>query len=801
MNSKGTYQFPFSRYPAVRFILLFISGVLLGEAFSGGLLLPLGIFGVLLLGQGIFRVINPLSLNISFTFLSSVSYLLLIVVFGWVRIELHDANNPRNYTLDLVSISGWEQAQITGVIESQSLSGLGKPRLDVAVLESAIGKAHSTEPFKSRVLLDHSIQANLGDTIVFKGTIIPISDKRNPHDFNYKQFLASRDIHVQLSLDSLIHVSTNNSLLSWSWWQNKATQQIKSTFSDETAPLASALLLGLKQDLDQSTKQAFARSGLSHIMAVSGLHVGFILAPIWFFLPNFRRIKRGEYIGLILVTALLFIYAGITGFSTSVMRASVTATFLTFGKLFNKSPNSINLTAAAAIVLLMINPEDLFNIGFQLSFSAVFLILFVLPVLQSKIPYWIRIRWYGKPIMVILVSIVVQLGLYPIQAFYFGEVSIISPIANALFVPLLGVFIPIAFLGILISPFSGVLNDVLCLPLELFLGLMHQFVFSTASQSWAWLTVDSPDWLLFPIWISIVLALSAFREPQLRNKLIIVCMALVVCYQSIGILSKLYPSELTVTYFDVGQGDAALIQTPNGANVLIDTGVWRPGYNAGKSIILPHLQAEGITKLDAVILSHPHADHIGGILELMRSMPIDAIYNSGFAYDSRLYENYLELADSLKIPVSSVTAGDVLPIDGSVLFLVLGPEGGRFNADPNQHSIVLEVVYNSTEFLFTGDADEHQEQRLLDNYSGLLDTDVLKVAHHGSRTSSSDEFISVSSPEISVISLAAQNRFNHPHPEAIRRIRSSETQLLFTSREKAIVIKSDGTRIWQVDWN
>lgn len=785
----------------MRFTLCLISGVLLGEAFSGGYFLPLGIFSALAVGLWVLKWLNPQSIFINYTTASDVLYLLLIIVFGWFRIAVSSQVQPNNTTFQLIQVSSWDVITSKGIITSTSVSAIGKSRLDIIVEETEIDLIKSKEKYNARLLFDYTTDALPGDTISFQGSIIPITDKRNPLAFDYKSFLSSRDIYVQFSVDSLIKVSQNNSHLNWFWWRAKLKKIVEQNFSNSTEDLANALILGQKAELDQQTKKAFSRAGLSHIMAVSGLHVGFLLAPIWFILPFFRRNLIGKYVGLTIVIIVLFLYSGLTNFSASVLRASVTAVFLTFGKLFNKSPNSINLTAAAAFFLLVINPSDLFSIGFQLSFSAVFIILLILPVIQSSHPSWIRFRWFGKPITVIIVSIVVQIGLYPIQAFYFGEVSLISPISNALFIPFLGLCIPLSFAGLIFTPISSELALFLSQPLNLLLTGMKYFVITISELEWSWMKVNTPTSLIFPFWLMVIFMISSLKKPAIRFKLINLSLLFLSVILFKDIYDKINPDNLTVTYFDVGQGDAALIQTPNGANVLIDTGVWRPGYSSGQSVLLPHLEAEGIAKLDAVVLSHPHADHIGGILDLVEGVPIDTIYNSGFVYESNLYKSYQIEAESQGIPIKSVQAGDIINIDNSVLLLILGPEGGRFNSDPNQHSIVLELIYGDTEFLFTGDADDSQEARIIENYGRLLNTDALKVAHHGSRTSSTEEFVNITSPDISVVSLGDRNRFKHPHIEAIQRINSSETELFYTSRDKAIILKSDGKKIWRLDWD
>lgn len=397
--------------------------------------------------------------------------------------------------------------------------------------------------------------------------------------------------------------------------------------------------------------------------------------------------------------------------------------------------------------------------------------------------------------MVVIVSVVVQLGLYPLQVYYFGEVSMISPVANALFVPLLGLIVPFSLICILISSVLPAIGAILNFPANLFLETMNAFVQWSTGFEWAWMEIEKPSLLLFPLWVSLILFIASWRVPEMKWKMLNISLLLICLIQLQHLIGQVQHRDLKVIFFDVGQGDAALIQTPNGKNVLMDAGIWSPGYNSGSSVLLPFFEHEGIEKLDAVILSHPHADHIGGILSLMDGIRIDTIYNSGFEYDSRLYHEYLVKAHKLNIPVKELTLGDQLRIDPSVLMLVMGPDGTIHDEDPNQHSVIMELVYGETEILFTGDAGEDQEKRLIQEYGNMLDTDLLKVGHHGSKTSSEEEFLEKVTPEIAIISLAEQNRFGHPHPEAISRLTESKSRLYYTSQEKALVFTSDSKTI------
>lgn len=790
-----------AKYPALRIAILLGLGISIGARLEVSLWwLISGFLGALAFRFWLDKK-NRKWLEVKITRLSTAVFFVAIILFGGALIHLKTIEKPSEIE-DLFRVSAWEQVELRALIQKEWKNSIGKQRANVEVISSNLDKISIEQNLNARLLFDDDVAIDIqpGDTIHFSATIIPVQEKRNPFQFDYQKYLLDQGIRTQIRLDSLYSKSANSSKMNWAWWRARVLQLVENNFSNETAPIAKALLLGHKQDLEGATKRAFARAGLSHIMAVSGLHVGFIVAPFWMIIPFFWTRKYGKIIGLILLVTILFGYAGLTGFSTSVIRASIMAVLLSVGKLFNKAPNSINLTGVAAILVLIIDPSQLFEIGFQLSFGAVLVILLTLPVLQRRLPYWLRTSWYALPIMTIVVSFIVQLGLYPLQVYYFGEVSLIGPLANAFFVPLLGIIVPLSLVSLVISSVFPPVGYWLNIPSDLFLKGMHEFVILSSDQSWVWIEMELQTMLLFPLWLSVICFIACWRLPKLKWKWLITSLSIICLLQVEAIVKSIKPKELRVTVFDVGQGDASLIQTPNGKNVLIDTGVWSPGYNSGESIILPHLEAEGIKKLDAVILSHPHSDHIGGILSLLGEMEIGMIYNSGYKYDSRLYQNYNKKAMRMGVQVEPVESGDYLEIDPSVLMLILGPEPSRFGNDPNEHSVVINLVYGSSEFLFTGDAGVEQENRLIENYSGLLDTDFLKVGHHGSKTSSSRGFLQAVTPEAAVTSLGERNRFGHPHIESVSRLMETESELYYTSRDKALVFKSDGKSIQRVHW-
>jgi competence protein ComEC len=804
MGPRQTYRFPFAKYPAVRLALLFIAGILLDDWLCLSVIFWLAIFGCLLPGCLYLEYHSSRAIRTAIYRTAIFAYLILVVLFGAVWNAVHTRLWKPPPALS--QTFEWEDAVFHGDIAQVRTSSTGKYHLDVEVDSTVFGDSLVwIRRYKLRAILQASDSLYVktmkpGSHVVFEGTVYPLEGKRNPHEFNYKGYLASQGIHTQVGIDTVRFIGEPEAGLSWTTLRRYVLNLIDHNFSSQTSPLAKALLLGYKNELSREEKLAFSRAGLSHIMAVSGLHVGFILAPFWLLVPLFWTLRWGKPIGLMLVVLLLFGYAGLTGFTASVVRASVTGGFIMYGRLFHKVRDSKNLTALAALIILLSDPQQIYDIGFQLSFSAVYIILLIMPVINDGIPLRLRHRWYAKPLMIVLVSLVVQAGLYPLLTYYFGEFSLAGPLVNALVVPPLTLVVPFALLLLPVSYFFPAAGAWLNTPNQYLLQWLEDLVVATASMEGSWISTHISSPFIFLVWIGAVSVLATLNMPRLRWKFTCLLLALLCLWQGSEIYQKLQPPRLQITVFDVGQGDAALIRTPLGRHLLIDAGRWTPGYNSARQVIVPHLKAIGIKKLDAVLLSHPHADHIGGINELMQSVAIDTIYNAGFPYDSQLYHRYLRRADELHIPVRSLAAGDRLDLDPTMRLFVYGPDRIRPGSDPNEHSLVIEIVYGKTELLFTGDAGHAQEARLLEHFGPMIDTDLLKVGHHGSRTSSSAGFLQTATPRHAVVSLGRNNRFGHPHPEAIRRIRRWGAKMYFTSLDKALIFYSDGDSIIPKNW-
>src|SRR6056297_2217847 len=718
MNQNLSYRFPFASYPALRLVLLVITGICIAR-FSNGYSVGLYIiiFSGFFLAWAVAELIPLPRLYSWKPAITAVLYSLMVICFGAVlgSAEQERAKILQQETAPL-QLYEWETVTISGRIYSRGKSSSGRN-----VYEITVDKTHLPDGITWTKAYNIRVYGDEGEPVIPKShqrinadiELYAFPEKRNPHEFDYSKWLKSQSISAHGELVNLKY-SSPAARSGWVQIRQGFLSRIDRFFSEDEASLAKALFIGYKKELTDETRKAFSRAGLSHIMAVSGMHVGFIVAPFWLLIPWLWRWTWGKYVGLVLLTLLLFSYAGITGFSASVSRASIMAWLLTYGKLFQKIRHSVNLLAAAAIILLIIQPSDLFDVGFQLSFSAVMIILLVMPEAQRLIPIRYRYNRVGGLMTIILISVIVQLGLFPILSAYFGEFSLMGPIANALVVPLLGVVVPAGLLISISGNWFGYISGLISVPISWSLNWIGEVAMHAGGTSWSYLTVTGINGWLFPVWLLIVLITASIRIPTIRWKLLILFVVAANIMLVDILIEKSGDNRLIVTVLDVGQGDAIHIKTPLGKHIMVDAGRWSPGSNSGERTIIPYLKHQKIKTLDGVILSHPHADHIGGMPDLITEIPIKKIYQSSYPYDSRLYERYMSYADSLDIVIQTVASGDIINIDPSIRLFILGPEHGpAVSSNINNASVSFRLDYEDTSFLFTGDAEAGQERHLL----------------------------------------------------------------------------------------
>ena len=651
-----------------------------------------------------------------------------------------------------------------------------------------------------------------GDRVRLTGQIETLPRPRNPAQMDYGAYLRRHGVTATMD----VRDETGAAFLAPSRrLPTRAAEAVRAHVrrslvryvpSDETRALLLALLLADRSAVEAATLDAFRETGLMHLLAVSGLHVGLVgLALYGLLKPLLGRIgvrrRRLEWSRSLVTLAVLAVYVVVAGASVSVVRAFVMVAVLIVGRTVERPVDTLSALGLAAVVLLVHRPAALFDVGFQLSFGAVAALVTLTPLITSAVPD--RVRQSPAGVFVVgsvATSLAATLGTAPALLAHFGRLPLGGLVLNLPAIPLTALTLGGGLGCALTAPVPplaaafGAVAEVA--------GRLLLIVTETGAATLGWATydgvLDAPSAI-----VGCVLALGALalgRRPVARRRLALVAAASLAVGLWTGFARGDTAPAMDVTFLDVGQGDATLIETPNGRAVLIDAGLRSPYVDEGTRTVLPHLRRFGIGRLDALVLTHADADHIGGAAALLRSVPVGRLIVNGAQGESDLWREVMGVADSLGVPVQPVRAGDTVAVDRDVRFRVLGPSGGA-GGSPNDASVVLRVEHGRTRWLLTGDAEVAGEAALVARYGGTLAADVVKVGHHGSRTSSAPALVAAAGrPAFAVVSVARRNRYGLPDEEPLARWTATGADVLLTSTEGAVWLRSDGERVRRVDW-
>jgi len=804
-NNKKTYYL--IRYPAIKVLIPLIAGIYVSKyldlpLFTALVISSISFLGLLILERKWVSKIEAVSIPVLFIFVTSVSFLRTeleektklatfhsfektvqfadsVQLFGEIN-EVKETNRAITYTLKLDSL----QADYY----SDSLHQFKyKPESSAQIqLIQYIDDFNSDE--KNHLLSGQKISAN--------AKYRSIKEKRNPNQFDYSSYLYSKGILGQFVVQDIMVTNPPNWL---SDLKNKFQIAVESIFSKEHIGVAKALILGDKSDIDPDTRLAFNRSGLAHLMAVSGLHVGFLIAPFWFIIPFFWTRQIARHISIVFLGFTLLGYCWLTGFSPSVVRASLMVFIFSYAKLYEQIRSPMNIVGFAAICLLVYKPNYIFDIGFQLSFGAVSLIITVFPFFQRLIG---KQSFWKKILSSILLGIVVQLGLAPLLISYFGELSLISPLTNLIAMIPASIMVLAGLLGTISVVFFPSLAPILSYPLNFIAWSLEWLAkyFSTTEFSYAVFSAPSPFVLI--TWVFFLGTLAIWQNREFRWKWVALTLGAFALFSLDNLFDLIQEKPFKVIVFDIGQGDANFIETPDGKTMLIDTGVWSPNYNSGTRTIVPELNAMGVQHINAIVLTHPHADHIGGTIPILEKLKVDTLFtdSASVLHKSKIYEAILDLAKEKHIPIKPLFSGDKIDLGKTVNVRVVWPLRSYALSNLNEMSTVIRMDYKKTSFLFTGDTEDAGEEWMSEHLDEVIDTDFLKVGHHGSKSSSHKPFLEYNTPLFASVSLAEVNKYKHPHAESMKRLQEFTNAIHFTSLSGAAIYESNGNEIRKIDW-
>ena len=555
------------------------------------------------------------------------------------------------------------------------------------------------------------------------------------------------------------------------------------TMSKADGAVLKGMVLGGTEDITADTLENFSTVGITHLLAVSGTHVAVLTGAM---LKVLSLLGTNVYYANFCTALILLAYGLLCGFKPSVWRAVLMAWFYLGGNVGGNKGDKGAIIGAALLVLLMFKPWWLFAIGFQLSFLATAGLIFLLPKVQEELKKYLP-PWLATGIAI---PVAAQLPMLPLLFYYFHRLSLVSLLANILVVPLLSFVLVLTMFGLGISFLWTFAGKLFLIGAAQLLGLAVGLIEILAKLPLAALNIG--PWPLgfivafyILLWALFQLYPLAFLKKKYRLRLIAGCLTFFVI--SYG-FAYFHPQPFTAYFLAVGQGDSALLVTPHKKVILIDTGGLGENFDTGRRIIVPVLRYLGLNRVNILLLSHGHHDHAGGALGVAKSLPIDRVLLPQEAPSGDVAALLKQVEKTSKI--ETMWTGQKLILDNCQLEMMDIPTVIGDNS--NESCALVKVSYLGHSILFTGDALAQQEFAAINKN---IESTVLKVSHHGSASSSCEEFIRKVKPQLAIISCGKGNRFGHPHQEVLARFREHNVQVLRTDERGAIKITFDQKRI------
>lgn len=655
------------------------------------------------------------------------------------------------------------------------------------------------------------IYGQVGDGIQLTGSIREFHDYGNPGRMNTVMSNKAKGIcgRAMISKYSLvIEPRQENSLARLAEQvRNKYEAYMAQAMPKQDAAAIFAMLFGGYQGIRPELLEAFTVTGIVHILSVSGSHIT-LMAGTASIVGRFLHMSPRSTAAL--ATGVILFYSLLAGAIPPVIRSALMGILTLLALTAGRERDAQHILGLVALGLLLYSPLWLFDISFQLSFGATAGLLYLAPPLRERLRKKLPVFVADS----LAVTIGAQLSVLPIIAWYFNVLSLSSLLANLVIAPIVEWIIVAGLLAGLLASLIPMAGKVVFLLASVVLGLVYELsrwvaalpgsqIYMPTFSWWGgilyymglgWLIIDGEQ---RKILMSCVGMGRKLRDSKGWQAVFLLGMLVVFCCWQILDNNK----EMQVHFIDVGQGDSALVITPHGRAFMVDTGGVREGsYDIGSRVDVPYLLHYGVQKLDYIFLTHAHDDHAGGVKGILTKIPVGAIgigHEGAGDYLQAFGTGEIGKIKKLMVPLQE---GSSIELDGVRIDILYSPESrkvqeSQLQATGNEFSNLIRVSYGGASFLFTGDLVAEQEQQVLANGINVAST-VLKVGHHGSRTSSSQEFLTAVNPGWAVISCGYNNSFGHPHKEILNRLAScTKAEVLRTDQQGAIVFKTDGNSI------
>ena len=718
-----------------------------------------------------------------------------------------------------------ENISVEGIVVSNQEEREYKNRYKLNVLTvNSSDKYQSTQMY---IEVKKDISFQYGDKVMLQGEFRKGSKQRNTGGFDYQLYLKSIHIYGTLKVENYKKISSDNA----NWFEKSMndiklviTQNIENLLEEQEQQIVKGFILGDTTALDEELKEKFQIANISHVLAVSGMHIVYIVIGIEIV---FKKWLGKRHVKYVVIIGLVF-YMALTGYTSSIVRAGIMGMMNIVAFLVYRKNDIWTSIAISLGIILIQNPYAITGVGLQLSYlGTIGIILFNKSIKQ----YFDNIKWIKNNISIkrskrisqivenlkdmIAVTLSAQLMILPVMLYHFNMIGIYFVITNILVSIVTG---PIMFLSV-IFVFSSFIQLQISQFISIFLSLGIKCfiqISNLANLPFSKIYVPTPSILFIIIYyIAILVGNQIYRiytskylnTTQTRVKNLIALMKyklyekkkkirkiyqkilkernvkvfIVKTYKIIFFIVFLvgiyqFPKNLEIHFLDVGQGDSCFIITPNHKTILIDGGGSTSNtFDVGKDTLIPYLLDKGYTKLDYILISHFDQDHVGGILPILEEFKVGQVFITKQEEKSENYETFLEIVKEKNLKVREVKAGDKITI-GEVTFHILWPMEKQIEENIlNNNAMVMKLQYKSFSMLFTGDIEEVAEKKILDTYKNHLDmlkATVLKVAHHGSKSSSTEEFLKAVNSKVAIIGVGENNMFGHPNNAVLERLQA-----------------------------
>lgn len=713
---------------------------------------------------------------------------------------------------------------VTGKIVSMPEYDGQKTRFDLAadaiMFHQDQPDSATPEPAKGKIRL--SLEAPLphhvtaGSQVMLLATAGRIYNYQTPGVFDYRLYLADRGIHVSGKIPSPAAIISFQDIdpawyagirfLPERWRQNISTF-LRTRLDPGTAGIYQALLIGSRASINDSTLEQFKATGCMHLLAISGIHMS--LLGLMFTLVLTWLMRRSSWLLLhthvptvatLLALLPLTIYAFIAGLNTPVLRSLLMSTLFLIGIVLRRQRSIHFIVAAAALLLLIFKPLALFTVSFQLSFSSILAIAMLYPRLREKFEQDStslagRIRTFISSAL--LVSLAAGLGALPFMLLHFNRFSLIGPVANLLVEPFLCLWaLPLGLLAIPLIPLAPETAALLLKAGSFGIVAADKITLAGSRIPFASFWTITPSPAEFVIFYSL-LFLSILPGSTLRKKILLTTGSIgLVLFFVHGLWFSLPSHQAELTFLDVGQGSSTLLRLPGGRTILVDGGSKTSNsFHIGERVIGPFLRKKRLWRLDDVIITHPDSDHANGIDFILRHFKPERLWINGDGKELRAYKDILRIAAEQGTGIIEPEKDRIMAAGpGTRLTFLRGAAVPWPELSVNDRSLVIRLDHGIKSFLLPGDISTTME-RIMVRDGINLQSDLLLAPHHGSRDSSSSEFMAEVDPELIVVSAGNSSRKLYPDAKHLSKWRHDGRKVLTTLESGTITCLSDGKNI------